>query len=211
MTENSRIQNVHSPYLTLEEQGSEPSTPDAGTQRAFIDSADGLLKLIDESDIVKHVSGGIIDHDLQRYTGGNITLNSASWADVPGPADLVIDAFDGDLIVVTLSGLWGAETVEAYLDFATRVSGSPVNYVSGGAAGASNRGVVGWQAILGPSGGGMNGASIGSIDYIVQSGDISSGTVTLRLRYRTSSASNKTLFATSDIPFHLQVKNLGQA
>jgi hypothetical protein len=33
------------------------------------------------------------------------------------------------------------------------------------------------------------------------SGDISGGTVTLRLRYRQTSAVNRDLFATSDIPF----------
>jgi hypothetical protein len=106
---------------------------------------------------------------------------------------------------VGLSGMMGTENVEAYLDFATIVAASPVNYVSGGSAGASNRGVVAWQGIQ------LANTHPGSgILYVVQAGDISGGTVTLRLRYRTSSGADKTLFATSDIPFHLFVKNLGQ-
>ena len=154
--------------------------------------------------------GAIVDYDLQRYTAGNITLNNTSWTDVSGPADLSVSASTGDLIEVGISCLWGSEALESYLDFATRVGGSAVNYVSGGTAGASNRGVVGWQSFMGPAGGGMNVASVGSIIYAVQAGDISGGTVTLRLRFRTSSASNKTLFATSDIPLHLFVTNYGQ-
>ena len=49
---------VKAPYITLEEQGSPPDTPDAGTQRLFIDSADGLPYLIDEADVVTPVDGG---------------------------------------------------------------------------------------------------------------------------------------------------------
>jgi hypothetical protein len=151
-------------------------------------------------------SGGLVDYDIQRYAAGSITLNSTSWADVSGPADLSVNASTGDLIEVGVSFLWGSENLEAYLDFASIVAASPVNYISGGTAGASNRGVVGWQALQGS----VNTVIAGSILYVVQAGDISGGTVTLRLRYRTSSGADKTLFATSDIPFHLFVKNLGQ-
>jgi hypothetical protein len=150
--------------------------------------------------------GGIVDYDIQRYTAGSITLNNTSWTDVSGPADLSISASTGDLIEVGVSFLWGNENVESYLDYATLVSASPVNYISGGTAGATNRGVVGWQSVLG----GANIGACGSMLYVVQAGDISGGTVTLRLRYRTSSGADKTLFATSDIPLHLFVKNMGQ-
>lgn len=40
------------------EQGSDPDTPATGTQKLFIDSADGKLKRIDESDVVTTIEGG---------------------------------------------------------------------------------------------------------------------------------------------------------
>jgi hypothetical protein len=48
-----------------------------------------------------------------------------------------------------------------------------------------------------------------SVQYVVQAGDISGGNVVLRLRYRTVSASNKTLYSSANIPLHWSVKNLG--
>lgn len=151
--------------------------------------------------------GSIVDYHIQRYTAGSISLNSTSWADVSGPADLVVDASAGDILMVGISALWGSQSLEGYLDFATRVSGSPVNYISGGAAGSSNRGVVGWQSTGSNT---LNEYAQGALPYVVQEGDISGGTVTLRLRYRTSAGSTKTLFATDDIPLHLFVTNVGQ-
>ncbi|HZM22068.1 MAG TPA: virulence factor Pgp3 [Anaerolineales bacterium] len=52
------VSENNSPHLTLVEQASTPSTPAAGTQKLFIDDADHLLKLVDESDVVTEVGGG---------------------------------------------------------------------------------------------------------------------------------------------------------
>jgi hypothetical protein len=54
----TKFSRVKAPFITLEEQASPPSTPDAGTQRLFIDSADGLPYLIDEADVVTPVDSG---------------------------------------------------------------------------------------------------------------------------------------------------------
>lgn len=45
------------PYLTFIEHV-DPSTPAAGTARLFVDSADGLLKMIDDADVVTELSPG---------------------------------------------------------------------------------------------------------------------------------------------------------
>ena len=217
MTKHSALTAIHVPYNweyddATEREAATGFVPgDVGKLARQLDD-NSLWMLIDDSPetwiaIGGSGGGGIVDYAIQRYTAGNITLNNTSWTDVPGPADLVVDASNGDLLDVGLSCLWGAETPEVYLDFATRVSGAPVNYISGGAGGASNRGVVGWQSAGAAA---ENHFSQGSIPYVVQAGDISGGTVTLRLRFRGSAGSNKTLFATSDIPLHLFVKNLGQ-
>ena len=93
------------------------------------------------------------------------------------------------------------------LDAATIVSGSPVNYVSMGAGGASHQGVTGWRGGNDTS---VNLESGTLVFYTVVSGDISAGTVTLRLRYRTTTAANKTLFAQSNVNFQWGVVNFGQ-
>jgi hypothetical protein len=151
-------------------------------------------------------SGNVAGLDTARAvrTSGNLTLNSTSWANVDTGLDLVVPAQAGDVLLVSLSCDWGGgEAVTAALDACTLVSGSPVAYVSGG-GGASDYGVQGW---IGHSNDPVVGAG-GAIQYVVQAGDISGGSVTLRLRYRTGSAANKTLMATTAQPIHWSVVNL---
>jgi hypothetical protein len=151
-------------------------------------------------------SGSVAGLDTARAvrTSSDITLNSTSWANVDTGIDIVVPAQAGDVLLVALSALFGTENVVGFLDVATIVSGSPVNYISGGAGGASHQGVTSWR---GHDSTVYKGAG-GTIQYVVQSGDISGGNVTLRLRYRTASAANKTLYASSNIPLHWSVVNL---
>ncbi len=123
-----------------------------------------------------------------RQTTSVYTLNSTTEADIDTGTDLTIAAATSDKLQISLTSRFGAEAVNAFLDVATIVSAAPVNYVSGGAGDSDDFGVGGW---LGLSGVGQ--AFGGTVFYTVQSGDISGGNVVLRLRYRTSAASNKTL------------------
>ena len=151
------------------------------------------------------VGGGVVaglPSARSKRTAGSYTLNSTTWANVDTGLDYVVPAQVGDVLLVQVSGLWGGEAVNGYLDAATIVGGSPVNHV-GGTGGATERGVAGWEgeaSAVTPIGGG--------IQYVVQAGDISGGNVTLRLRYRTSAAANRTLFGTGDIPLVWSVVNL---
>jgi hypothetical protein len=140
-----------------------------------------------------------------RRTSGDLTLNSTAWANLDTGLDLVVPAQAGDVLAITVSCRWGSGAVGGILDAATIVAGSPVNYISGGVAGASSWGVTGWSATSGHETG-----SGTMVQYVVQAGDVSGGNVTLRLRYRTSSATNKTLYASSDLPFQWSVANLRQ-
>lgn len=140
-------------------------------------------------------------------TSSDITVNGTGWANLDTGLDLTIAASSGDVLLVHASGVWGAELVAGYLDAATIVSASPVNYISGGAGGASSQGVTGWR---GDDVTNVNTAIGASIQYVVQSGDISGGNVVLRLRVRTATATNKVLFASSNVPFHWGVVNLRQ-
>lgn len=142
-------------------------------------------------------------------SSGSLTLNSTTWANLPTIGttwDVTLPAQIGDVIEVGVSGVWNNENVIGILDVATIVSSSVVNYFST-AGSATGSGVESWvgDALL---------AYVrigGSFWYTLVSGDISSGTVTLRLRYRTGSASDKTLFATADNPLQFRAKNLGPA
>lgn len=149
------------------------------------------------------VVGALKDFKKATRTAGNLTLNSTTWANVDTGIDLVMAAAVGDEIEVGVSGRWNPEAVEGYLNVATIVSGSPVNYVMPG--GAADAGAAGWM--------GDNGepTHIGAaISYTVQAADVSAGTVTLRLRYRTSTATNKVFVADPTQPFHWWARNLGQ-
>jgi hypothetical protein len=147
----------------------------------------------------------IIADDFENYTGGNRTLNSTSFADVGGVKDLAVAATAGDLLGIYVSATFGNESVAVGLDMTSIVSAAPVNYISGNGSGGF--GIGGWR---GPSG--IQHAVGGMVFYTVVSGDISSGNVTLRLRYLTSSATNKTIFAGGggNLSIHQGVVNYGQ-
>lgn len=196
------------PSVLFAEQGAAPPAPAAGLWRAFFQS-DGLYIIDDAGAVVGPLgaaapSGAAVAATQVKVTGGNYTLNSTAWADVDAANfALTLPAVAGDVLELGLSALGGNEAVEAVLDAASYVAGAPVNHI-GTAGGGTERGVQAWWF---DSGDNLNAA--GSILYTVQAADIEAGEVTMRLRYRTLAASNKTLFATSAIPAHFWMKNLG--
>lgn len=148
---------------------------------------------------------GIKDFDFASRTAGNITINGTAWADVDTGVDLVVAAAAGDWIGVAISGRLtaGAATTNTFFDIATVVSGSPVNYF-GTAGGASDEGLNGLRMADT-----QDLPLTGEFFYRVQSGDISAGTVTLRLRTRQGVAGNRTFVAGATNPFKWWVENLG--
>jgi hypothetical protein len=143
-----------------------------------------------------------------KRTAGDLSLNSTVWSDLPTistSGDLTINATTGDVVVVAACGLWSTENVDANLDVVTIVAGSVVNsFGADGTPSNSHSGIRSWSA-LGPA-----YWTIGGNFYrTLVSGDISSGTVTLRVRYRTGIASNKTLFGSTNNPFEYFAQNLG--
>lgn len=148
---------------------------------------------------------GLVDYEFAKRVSGDITLNSTSWANVDTGLDLVLDAATGDTILAGASMVIGSEATTLCLDVATIVSAAPVNYF-GTAGGAGDFGITSWLGTTGQ----VESAGAPTM-YTLQSGDISTGTVTLRLRYRTTSATNKTLRASSTLPFLWWAENIGPA
>jgi hypothetical protein len=135
-------------------------------------------------------------------TGGNYTLNSTSWTNV-GTTDLVVNAVEGDVLLCGILALCGAEAVTIGFDYATMVSGSPVNYVSGQTPTSTSFGFAYISNLA------TNLMLTAELPYTVAAGDISGGQVTLRLYYHTYTAANKTFYATTDYPLIGHVVNLG--
>lgn len=109
--------------------------------------------------------------------GTNITLSSTSYTAVDTGMDLTLAASAGD-VLQALHIYRVANTTAAYLlfDAATWVSGAAVNYFG---TGPSANGVSAWIALSGE-----DTARASGVFYTVQSGDIVSGNVTVRLLYR---------------------------
>lgn len=143
-------------------------------------------------------------YDIERYTAGDLTLNNTSMTAFSGPGDLVVAAASGDLLLLGISARTTNTTNASIgLDFGTIVSAAVVNFVSSLTGTALTTGVPAFflQA-------GADGVHSGSHVYVVQSGDISGGNVTLRPHFRTSSS--RVLAASSTVPLVFWVKNLKQ-
>jgi len=145
---------------------------------------------------------------LGKRTAGNLSLNSTTWINLDTGLDLVIPgtSYAGDIVEVGMSGVWGAEATQPYIDVVSLISGSPVNtWAQDGAEAAGATGVSSWV--------GTNSVSTefgGSIMRAIVSGDLSAGVLTLRFRYRASAATAKTLNAVANTPLHVWAKNHGQ-
>lgn len=142
-------------------------------------------------------------------TSGDLTLNSGSWANVDTGTDLVLDAQSGDVIEV--GGSWlvaGSTTTATFFDVASIVSAAPVNsWGIDGAVTTTMEGVQAWRCDSNSIG--LNTAVGGSMMRTLVSGDIASGTVTLRLRYKQPTATNVTLYNSANRVLHFWAKNLG--
>lgn len=174
-------------------------------------AAHDTLGLATQSELDTHAAGphggsGLLDIVSASRSSGNITLNGTSWANVDTGLDLVLNAVAGDWIDVSPSGRLaaGAGSTHTFFDVATIVGGSPVNYF-GTAGGASEEGINGWRCQDT-----ADARITGSALRQLVSGDISSGTVTLRLRYRQDTAGNRLFVAGTSNPFKWWAKNLGQ-
>jgi hypothetical protein len=146
----------------------------------------------------------------QSYTGGNITLNGTTWATVAGPTDLTLTGLTaGQVVEVGLDAIWGNEAVTCYLDYVSWVSAAAVNsWADDAAPDNTHTGVLGW---LGTSVGAttINLGVGATVARAVAAGDLSSGTLTLRLRARTATAADKTLVAVAADRLLLWARVLG--
>lgn len=151
-------------------------------------------------------------HKIVRRSSGNITINGTTWANLDTGLDITLAAQIGDDIQVGINGRWenGGTGTNALLDVATLVSGSVVNYFGGAVETNTGEGIPGWSS--GEQGGVNYNTDIGAPRHrTLVSGDISSNTVTLRLRCKTAAAQNRVLRADSGLPLEFWARNIGPA
>lgn len=145
-----------------------------------------------------------------RRSSSNLTLNSTAWADVETTLDMTFyEVQVGDELVYGISGLVGAEATVLALDVVTLVAGTPLNSFSARgpvlAPFTGSEGVLAWRGATGV----LTKVSGDAPPYTVVAGDLTANSVTLRLRYATSTATAKTLYANTIQPFDVWAINLG--
>lgn len=143
-------------------------------------------------------------HKFATRTSGDVSITTTSYMDVDTGIDIVLAAQVDDVIEVGATLRWAASTVYSFMDVATIVSATPVNYLSG--AGSSGEGIPSWFGDGGASG--MNLWAGGGTRYKIVTGDLSSGYVTLRLRAKVNTSS-RLLKANSTVPFRWWADNIG--
>lgn len=137
------------------------------------------------------------------YTGGDQTLNSATWVLCAATAlDLTMSGLMiGSWVKLGLDVVFGNQQVKSMLDIATIVGGSAVNMVSDGLAPDNTKfGFVESDDSSSVASGSVQPAS-GTVVYQIQTADLvpgvagdQMGTVLLRPFYRQGAASAKTLY-----------------
>ena len=151
------------------------------------------------------------DFGLFRRTSGNVALTgTTTWSDlttIGTGGDITMAASSGDLIEASLFALLNSDAVDMAFDVNTVVSSVKTNSLTTGgtrptAFTAFNS--SGWYV---PAS--RIEALTGSVFYVLQSGDVSGGNVTLRVQYAMNTATNRTLFGTTANPFQWYARNHG--
>lgn len=149
-------------------------------------------------------ASSIVDYDEVILTSGSLTLNQTAVTTVSASLDMTLTAITGDIVEYGISGLLSNAAQFVGFDVYTMVAGSPVNPFGPGLSASlgSTQGVSGWFA--------GNNADYhdvtGPVTRILVSGDISGGTVTLRLRYAKTTATARTLEASANSPLKVWAK-----
>ena len=140
------------------------------------------------------------------YVSGDFTLNNTNYTDIHASAlDLTLPASAGDVIEYTMNGGAGNQAVNLSLDvFITANS----TYFSSNTTTPLTFGRMGWRCATG-----VESQISGGASHVVVAGDISGGNITMRPRYRTDTATNRTLYGggTAGTSLYLSARNFGPA
>ena len=128
------------PSVLLVEQGSAPSSPSAGDQRLFIDSADHLLKLKNSGGTVTAIGGAsVVPNLILDYTLGSdisaLATTGGAWTDIIANQNFTV-ANASSLVEIAVRGLCFINGGTGQLVEAIRVvidsAGTPIYEIVGG-------------------------------------------------------------------------------
>jgi len=138
------------------------------------------------------------------FTGVIDAITSTTWADLDTDTDLTLTGVTaGDVIQVGLSFAMSDSDPITFFDVVSLVSGSPQrSWGVDGAPADSQWGIAG----LASSANNLGRAAVATRACIA--GDLSAGSLTLRVRTRLNSAGTSTLHQGGNVPFHFWARNL---
>lgn len=133
----------------------------------------------------------------QSKNGNTVLASSTAWANFDTALDLAMTAEAGDVVEVHVSLRADNTTaVDVFLDVVTVVAGAPVTSFGLLAAAPTSTTGDGIPSLILTSGAKTNGSA--SVPLTLTAGDIEAGQVKLRMRYRTGSATGRTVEASAN-------------
>jgi lysophospholipase L1-like esterase len=138
---------------------------------------------------------------------GNLGLTETKWANVSGEAlDIKLTGVKpGQVVEVALSGFSPSVGTGLLLDAVSIVGGAPVNsWALDGTPTEAGLGVQGWRCVSS-----VNASLCGTVQRAVTAADLVNGELTLRLRYKNTSGTARTLDAEANAPLIVTARNLG--
>lgn len=184
--------------LTRGVEGTTAAAHTADSPIANVLTAASLQDLIDQSLPAVPAVPQIVTR-----TAGNLTgTTGATFVELSSALRLTIPAVAGDLIALVANFSFTSGNRTYLLDAATIVSAAIVNRFAAGTGG-----VPGWQGAAS-----VAGRATGTYFYVVQSGDLSAGNVTVSLANAnaTTGGTAATVNASSGTPLQLALINYGQ-
>jgi len=174
------------------------------------DSKIATEQAIREAIIASKVKISYVQRNTNASAGDDYTISNGSWAAVDSTnLVLTIPAILGDILAIGINAFWQNNNVFSALTVATIVSGSVVNFIDNGTTTAGTDGIAGWNDTNTATSPGAGQSITGEFMWTVESGDISTGNVTLHL-YGYGFGAGKKITCRTGYPIQFYVKNLGQ-
>lgn len=180
------------------------SNPVLAAGEVGVNTDTGELKVGDGTttwNVLRGFLPGPVDYSEVIRTAGDISLTSSGWQTVTSTLDVAVLATTGDLVMYTPLLSVGAQNNALAFDVQAVTSGK---YASTGTTTPATNGLAGWYAAVS-----IVQAVSGAVFYRVQSGDTSSGILTLRLKVNPATATTRAVAANAASPARVCALNMG--
>lgn len=170
-----------------------------------VDTDTGVLKVGDGVTTWNSLRGflpGPVDYSEVIRTAGDLSFNTTGWQNVSTSLDVAVLARAGDLVGYYPNFNVGTTANQFQFDVMNVTSG---NYWASGTTSPLTSGQAGWVRAA-SQGVGVTGPAF----YRVQSGDLSTGILTMRLRVNPLTTTARVVSASAGTPAKVAALNFGQ-